>query len=89
MKHSRGSCVCGAVRYELSAEPIALFCYHCTECQTASGSSFVLALKMPYGGLTVAEGEAGHTCDRKRTDKRGMFFGAQSAWRQCGVNDLM
>jgi hypothetical protein len=58
MKHSRGSCVCGAVRYELSAEPIALFCCHCTECQTASGSSFVLALKMPYGGLTVVEGEA-------------------------------
>jgi len=58
MKHSRGSCVCGAVRYELSAEPIALFCCHCTECQTASGSSFVLALKMPCGGLTVVEGEA-------------------------------
>ena len=58
MKHSRGSCVCGAVRYELSAEPIALFCCHCSECQTASGSSFVLALKMPQGGLTVIQGEA-------------------------------
>ena len=58
MKRSQGSCVCGAVRYELSAEPIALFCCHCTECQTASGSSFVLAMKMPYGGLTIVEGEA-------------------------------
>ncbi|HEX2854110.1 MAG TPA: GFA family protein [Opitutaceae bacterium] len=58
MKHSRGSCVCGAVRYELSTEPIALFCCHCTECQTASGASFVLALKMPYGGVSVIQGEA-------------------------------
>ena len=58
MKHSRGSCVCGGVRYELIAEPLALFCCHCTECQTASGSSFVLALKMPYSGVTVIEGEA-------------------------------
>jgi hypothetical protein len=58
MKHSRGSCVCAAVRYEIIAEPIALFCCHCTECQTASGSSFVLALKMPYGGVAVIEGEA-------------------------------
>ncbi len=53
-----GCCVCAAVRYELSTEPIALFCCHCTECQTASGSSFVLALKVPYGGVTVVDGEA-------------------------------
>lgn len=58
MKHSRGSCVCAAVRYELTAEPLALFCCHCTECQTASGASFVLALKMPYGGVKVIHGEA-------------------------------
>jgi hypothetical protein len=58
MKHSRGSCVCAAVRYELTAEPLALFCCHCTECQTASGASFVLALKMPYGGVKAIHGEA-------------------------------
>lgn len=58
MKGSRGNCVCGAVRYEIVTEPIALFCCHCTECQTASGSAFVLALKVPHGGLKVIEGEA-------------------------------
>jgi hypothetical protein len=58
MKNSRGRCVCASVRYELSAEPLALFCCHCTEAQTASGASFVLALKMPYGGVKVTEGEA-------------------------------
>lgn len=58
MKHSRGSCVCSAVRYEITDEPIALLCCHCTECQTASGSSFVLSLKVPHGGVRVVEGEA-------------------------------
>src|SRR5262245_19037905 len=58
MKHSRGSCVCAAVRYELITEPLTLFCCHCTECQTASGASFVLALKVRYGGIEVIQGEA-------------------------------
>ena len=58
MKHSRGSCVCAAVRFEITAEPIALLCCHCTECQTASGSSFVLSMKVPLGGVTVVHGEA-------------------------------
>lgn len=57
MKGAKGTCVCGGVRYGLSAEPMALFCCHCTECQTASGSAFVTALRMPYGGVTVLRGE--------------------------------
>ena len=58
MKHSRGRCVCADVWYELTAEPLTLLCCHCTECQTASGSSFVLSLKMPYGAVKVTQGEA-------------------------------
>lgn len=58
MKGSRGSCVCAAVRYEIVTDPIALFCCHCTECQTASGASLVLALKVPYNGVTIIEGKA-------------------------------
>lgn len=56
--NSQGGCFCTAVRYEVSAEPIALFACHCTDCQTCSGSSFVLALRMPHGGVTVLRGEA-------------------------------
>jgi hypothetical protein len=57
LKNSRGACLCGAVRYEITADPIALFCCHCSECQTTSGSSFVLALRIPYGGVNVITGE--------------------------------
>ena len=58
MKNTKGGCLCGAVRYEVVTSPIALFCCHCTECQTTSGSSFVLALRVPYRGVTVTKGEA-------------------------------
>ena len=57
MVKSKGSCLCASVRYEITAEPIALFCCHCSECQTTSGSSFVLALRMPYDGVAVIEGK--------------------------------
>lgn len=58
MKKSQGGCLCGEVRYEVTDEPTALFCCHCTECQTTNGSSFVLALRVPYGGITVTKGTA-------------------------------
>ena len=57
MKNSRGGCLCAAVRYEVTAEPIALFCCHCSECQTTSGSSFVIALRVPYAGISVIQGQ--------------------------------
>ncbi|MCC5024747.1 MAG: GFA family protein [Candidatus Synoicihabitans palmerolidicus] len=38
------------------AEPVTLFACHCSDCQTVTGSGFVLALRVPYGGVTVVQG---------------------------------
>jgi hypothetical protein len=32
-----GQCQCGQVRYEIRAEPVAVWACHCTECQRQSG----------------------------------------------------
>lgn len=58
LKNSRGSCICGSVRYEIVAEPIALFACHCSDCQTVTGSGYVFALRVPYDGVAVIQGEA-------------------------------
>lgn len=58
VKNSRGACICGYVRYRIAEEPITLFACHCSDCQTATGSGFVLALRVPYGGVTVTQGAA-------------------------------
>jgi hypothetical protein len=39
-----GGCQCGAVRYEVSGDPLALYVCHCRECQKQSASAFGVSL---------------------------------------------
>jgi hypothetical protein len=40
----RGSCLCGAVAFELRGQPIAFGFDHCSRCRKASGSAFAAEL---------------------------------------------
>lgn len=51
-----GGCQCGAVRYELAAEPITLYACHCRDCQRQTGSAFALSLVVPRAALRIVEG---------------------------------
>jgi hypothetical protein len=51
-----GGCQCGAVRYESTGEPLALYVCHCRECQKQSGSAFGMSLEVPRQGLRVTRG---------------------------------
>jgi len=42
MSDLTGGCACGAVRYALQAAPMFVNCCHCTQCQTLTGSAFVV-----------------------------------------------
>lgn len=48
-----GGCMCGAIRYECSAEPIAMGICHCRDCQRATGSAFAAALIVPRSAMTI------------------------------------
>ena len=69
MKNAQGACICGFVRYEIVAEPITLFACHCSDCQTVTGSGFVLALRVPYRGVSVIQGES-KAYERTEADER-------------------
>jgi hypothetical protein len=40
MTQRTGGCLCGAVRYTISGEPLAMVVCHCTHCQRQSGAMF-------------------------------------------------
>ncbi len=67
-----GGCMCGAVRYECSAEPVMTGNCHCRDCQRASGGAFVSALAVPRNALNITgevkyydvKGDSGNTVSR-------------------------
>ena len=51
-----GRCVCGAVRYRLTAEPLTVYACHCTDCQALSGSAFRLSMPVLRDAVEITHG---------------------------------
>jgi len=51
-----GGCLCGAVRYECSGEPVFSLLCHCRDCQRQSGSAYAAAVRVPAASW-VTRGE--------------------------------
>ena len=48
-----GGCMCGAVRYECSAEPVMTANCHCRDCQRATGGAYASVLLVPRKAVTI------------------------------------
>ena len=48
-----GGCMCGAVRYECTAEPLVTVNCHCRDCQRSSGSPFASVLLVPQAAVKI------------------------------------
>ena len=54
-----GGCLCQAVRYEFSTEPLmAVHCY-CRDCQKATGSAFATVFGISQAAFRLLQGEPG------------------------------
>ena len=77
----QGGCACGNVRYRLLSEPMFVNCCHCRDCQTHTGSAFVInaiietdRIETDATGLEIVELTSGgggphdiHRCPKCRT----------------------
>jgi hypothetical protein len=52
-----GGCACGAVRYRLLEDPLELHVCHCTNCQSVSGSAFVMCMPVHTRSLERLKGD--------------------------------
>jgi hypothetical protein len=69
-----GGCLCGAVRYEINAEPAMQAVCHCSHCQKQAGSAFSTIVGVPEAAVTITKGaprsyidhgESGKTVERQ------------------------
>ena len=71
-KKITGGCACGAVRYEIAANPIFMLNCHCRDCQRATGSAYAPVVVVPRAALRLTgelkyfklTGDAGKYVDR-------------------------
>jgi hypothetical protein len=53
MTFHTGHCLCGAVSFEITADPVATGHCHCRDCQRASGAGHVSMMAFPADSLKV------------------------------------
>ncbi|HUN56559.1 MAG TPA: GFA family protein [Candidatus Binataceae bacterium] len=53
MASAQGGCMCGAVRYECTADPMFMGNCHCRDCQRASGSGYAPAIGVPQSAVKI------------------------------------
>ncbi len=51
-----GGCQCGRIRYEVTEEPLTLYCCHCHECQKQSSSAFGMSLPLKKEAVRMTAG---------------------------------
>ncbi len=55
-----GGCLCGAIRYESSGEPVFALQCHCRDCQRQTGSAYVAAVRVPAAEFRITKGKPKH-----------------------------
>jgi hypothetical protein len=53
MASTKGGCMCGAVRYECTADPMFMGNCHCRDCQQSGGAAYGAAIGVPRNAVKL------------------------------------
>ena len=70
MAQFTGGCFCGAIRYEVNAEPQRIHNCHCDNCRKVTGSAFATNIFVAEDDVVITQGEPkshSHTADSGST----------------------
>src|SRR5256714_6466465 len=51
-----GGCACGAIRYEVTADPVVMFNCHCRDCQKTTGGPYTPVFYAPANAFKITKG---------------------------------
>ena len=71
-----GSCLCGAVRFEIDGPLAGIELCHCSQCRRASGSAFAANLPVDAANFRLVGGEAQLRAYESSPGKERVFCGA-------------
>ncbi|WP_395017237.1 GFA family protein [Dongia sp.] len=77
-----GGCVCGAVRFTATGEPLRVTLCHCTWCQRRTGSAFGTEVVFESGQVAFTGAPAKY---RHHSDESGRWLDVEFC-RNCGTN---
>ncbi len=60
MKTYTGGCVCGAVRYQFTLKPLAMFKCHCRTCQKVTGGAYTPVVLVSAKSFKITQGALQH-----------------------------
>ena len=86
-----GSCLCGAVRYQIDGELGPVVLCHCSMCRKAQGSAFTANAPVPARAFRIVQGEAALRAYRSSPHKVRVFCatcGSPIYSRRDGADDL-
>ena len=70
MAEFTGGCLCGAIRYEVSGEPVRIVNCHCDDCRRVTGAAFATNVFFKAEEITIIQGTPKmyqHTADSGST----------------------
>lgn len=72
-----GGCLCGALRYRISAPPLFVYNCHCTNCQRTGGGAFATNLVVARESFELVRGDPSRTNWKSDagTERFGWFCG--------------